>query len=101
MLRDDISVGRGDLKRTVWKIHLNVFAKVSAEPFLLSGAAEISHVLLQARYIKQLALGGWDILGDNNVVKENAPNIVVVDPAGRAVFRAILAGSSPEISLSV
>lgn len=46
MLRYDVSIGRGDLKRTVWKIHLNVLAEVSAEPLLLSGATEVCHVFL-------------------------------------------------------
>ena len=42
----------------------------------------------------------WDILVHNNIVEENAPNIVIVDSAGRAVLGAVLAGSGPKISLS-
>lgn len=46
MLRDNVSISRGDLKRTVWKIHLNVLAEVSAEPLLLSRATEVCHIFL-------------------------------------------------------
>ena len=47
MLRDDVSVGGGDLEWTVWEIHLNVLAEVSAEPLLLPSASEIGHVFLE------------------------------------------------------
>jgi hypothetical protein len=45
--------------------------------------------------------GGGEILVDNNIVEKDAPNIVVVDAAGRAVLGAVLASSGPKISLEV
>jgi hypothetical protein len=99
MLRDNVSVGGSDLERAVWEVDLDVFAEVTAEPFLFARTAEVSQVFLEPRYLQQLALGTCNVSIDNNIVKKNAPNIVVVYAAGRTVFGAIFACSGPKVSL--
>ena len=101
MLCDDVPVGGSDLEGGVWKIHLDVFAEVSAEPFLLSGAAEVGDVFLEAGDIQQLVLRGGEILFDNHIVEEDAPNVVVVNASSRTVLGTILARGCPEIGLEV
>jgi hypothetical protein len=43
----------------------------------------------------------WDILGNDHIVEEDAPYVVIVDAASGAVLVAILARSCPEISLFI
>jgi hypothetical protein len=40
-----------------------------------------------------------DILGNDNIVEENAANFIVVNAAGRAVLGAVLARGRPEVCL--
>jgi hypothetical protein len=48
MLRDNVSVGGGDLERTVWEIHLDVFAEMSTKPFFFAGTVEICQVFFKS-----------------------------------------------------
>lgn len=96
---DNVSVGRSHLEWALGEVDLDVFAQVSTEPLLLARGAQVGKVFLQTRQFQQFALGFGQILGDYHIVEEDAANIVVVDSAGRAVFRTVLARRGPKVSL--
>lgn len=99
VFRDNVSIGRGHLEWAIGVVDLNVLAEMPAEPLLLARGSQIGKIFLQTRQFEQFALGFGYVLGDDHVVEEDTPDVVVVDSAGRVVFGTVLARRGPEVSL--
>lgn len=97
--RDGVAVSGGDFEWTLREINLDVLAQVPPEPLLLPVVRQPGHVLAQPWQREKLLLGLGDVFCDNDMVQEDARDIVLPDASRSDVLGPVLAGIRPEVSL--